>query len=80
MLRCAGVRGVEGSAPGDAVLADSIEPSASQPKVLKSDMWRNIAAELKIAQGRGTYKGNVLCTSAGQIQSHSSIPDGSPIR
>lgn len=65
---------------GDAVYSSTITMSPTPPKVLKSELWRTIAAELRADNGRATYKGQPLVTSQGEVLAHESIPSGAPIR
>lgn len=69
-----------GSAAGDPVRAETIEHGVSQPKQLKSEVWRSIAAELKVVSGKATYRGLALHTQCGPVLVHSSMPEGSVIR
>ena len=70
----------DGSSPGDAIHVEGISGGAATPKVLKSEHWRTIAAELTVLEGKAVYKGQQLQTAQGAIVVHSDIPNGSSIR
>ena len=69
----------EGSQAGDVVYLEGSEPSASYPKVLKSDIWKKIVADFKAIHGAACYTDKKLVTSRGTITLSQQIPDGAGI-
>lgn len=69
----------EGSQAGDSVYLEGSGPSASYPKVLKSDMWKKIVADFKAVHGAACYINQKLVTKQGIITLSREIPDGAGI-
>lgn len=68
-----------GAAPGDVVFLEGGAPSAAPDKVLKSDAWKKIGAQLAVKGGKAAFNGRPLVTAGGAVTLPAEIPEGAEI-
>lgn len=61
------------------VFREGAEQHSNLPKMLKSKVWQEVVAELKVKGGQPTYRGDALCTSTGPCTLPDGISEGSGI-
>ncbi|DBA81496.1 hypothetical protein WJX77_005670 [Trebouxia sp. C0004] len=69
----------EGSEPGDGIFLEGQAPGTAFPKILKSDFWKKIVAELQVHNRIACCAKQKLVTEKGPVHLPSTIPDGAGI-
>ncbi|MEW5309545.1 MAG: hypothetical protein WDW38_001428 [Sanguina aurantia] len=67
------------ASPGDQVFLSGGRPSVAFVKVLKSDDFKKVAAQLLVLGGCACYAGHQLTTAAGGVTLAADVPNGSHI-